>query len=199
MPDVTRTFIGLALPQQLRLKLSRLAQNLGRVAPKARWLHQDDFHITLAFLGDVPHVDIRDVCTAVDKAAAGAGSIALSLQGIGAFPDLEKPRVIWAGVGGDLEGLVTLRKNVVEAVARVGYPPDDDRFHPHITLGRLKPGKGAPPVDLQAQEAHLRTWTAGPWTVDAIITYGSHPVDDGPSYTTLGTSRISRKNSSGID
>lgn len=195
MPDVTRTFIGLPIPGNLRLKLSRLAENLAGVAPGGRWTHPDDFHITLAFLGDVPHADIREVCAAANRAANLAAPFDLSLRGIGAFPNSAKPRVVWAGVAGDLEALAGLRRAVVDAVTAAGYPPDDDRFHPHVTLGRLKPkpGKGDA-ANLEAREAHLRTWTAGPWTVDSLVAFGSHRVADGPSYTALGTSRISRRN-----
>lgn len=197
MSDVTRVFIGVPIPVQFRVKLERLGQNLAKVVPQARWVHPEDFHVTLAFLGDVPHADLRDVCRAVAEVTSVTPAFDLKLSGAGAFPDPVKPRVLWAGVDGDLDALSSLRAVIVEAVAKVGYPPDDDRFHPHVTLGRLKSGRDSPSIDLTNQVAHLRTWTAGPWTADSVIVYGSHPAKEGPSYATLGTARMTRRISKG--
>jgi 2'-5' RNA ligase len=188
MADATRTFVGLPVPSDFRLKLERLTANLAKSIPGTRWTHPEDHHLTLAFLGDIPHADLREICRATAEAASKTKRFELGLQGIGAFPTLDRPRVIWAGVTGDLDALRELRDSIVDCVTRSGYAPDDLRFHPHVTLGRPTRASGA--FDLAPVEAHLRTWTAGPWTVDTVVAYASHHSGRGPAYTPLGTARL---------
>jgi 2'-5' RNA ligase len=115
----------------------------------------------------------------------GHAPFELRLEGLGAFPTPARPRVIWVGSSGagvaPLEGL---QKAVVKAVRSVGYPPDDNRFHPHVTLGRIKAGRG-PAADLTALVKHYQTWSAGSFTVSEAVVFASTLTPDGPVYAPL--------------
>jgi 2'-5' RNA ligase len=186
MPDTTRTFIALEVPAAQGEKLRRLQERLGPEVPGARWTTTEPFHLTLAFLGDVPHADLNEVCLAVARAAGAFGPLSLRLEGLGAFPGPARPRVVWVGVvGPDLEPLNRLQQAVARAVADAGYPADAERFHPHVTLGRLKPGK-RPAQDLSPLVKHFQTWSAGNFTATEAITFGSTLTQDGPIYSPLG-------------
>ena len=101
------------------------------------------FTSTLAFLGDVRNRDLNEICQAVAAAAEPFEPFELQLEGLGAFPSLARPRVLWAGVTApDLKPLLDLREAVVARRREAGYRPDDQRFHPHVTLGRIKPDRG---------------------------------------------------------
>ena len=98
MPKTTRTFVAIAIPTPQGEKLTRLQQQLAPEIPAARWSASPPFHLTLAFLGDVPDIDLNAVCHAVAEPAGPFLPFDLRLEGVGAFPSPARPRVIWAGL-----------------------------------------------------------------------------------------------------
>jgi 2'-5' RNA ligase len=194
MADTTRTFVALAVPGKLGKKLA-LLQTL--IAPQmfgARWVDPAHFHVTLAFLGDVRHADLNEVCKEVSHTAAGFDALDLRLEGLGVFPNPTKPRTLWVGLTGPgLEPLVALQKELAASLASAGYPPDDSRFHPHTTLARLKPGRG-PLRDLNPLLNHYRKWSAGSFTVQECVTFASTLNPDGPIYTPLDRAPLRGRN-----
>jgi 2'-5' RNA ligase len=184
MPDTTRTFVALAVPDKLGEKLKRLQSLLAPEIPGTRWSETMPFHATLAFLGDVANTDLNDVCRTIAAATVGAEPLALRIEGPGVFPNPKRARVVWVGVtGAGIEGLGVLQKRIADAVAGAGYPVDDSRFHPHVTLGRMKPGRVD--RDLTPLLNHYRTWAAGGFTLDEIVAFASTLTPDGPIYTPL--------------
>jgi len=187
MPSTARTFIALPIPDVQRTRLGRLQ---GLIAPDlhgAHWVTPDLFHLTLAFLGDVPDVDLAAVCRSVAEATAGTTRFTLNLQSLGSFGDPTRPRTAWVGVGGPgLDALSALRRAVALGAAEAGYPPDSDRFDPHLTLGRLRLRKGEE-VDMPKLIAHYRTWSAGNFEVASVVTYASTLTPEGPAYMALAT------------
>jgi 2'-5' RNA ligase len=193
MPDTTRTFLAVAVPDDLNTKLNRLQQQLAGEVPEARWAMIPPFHATLAFLGDVVDADLPAVCRAAADAVAGFGPFELTLEGIGAFPSPARPRVVWAGVAGaGLDALRQVQAAVAEAVAEAHYPTDDKPFHPHVTLGRLKPGRG-PGCDLTRLVNHYKTWHAGPFAVPEVVTFASTLTREGPAYAPLARARLAAR------
>ena len=98
MPKTTRTFIAIPIPPTPGDKLTRLQNLLAPQVPAARWASTLPFHMTLAFLGDVPDTDLNTVCKAVAQACGPVPPFELRLEGVGAFPSPAKPRVLWAGL-----------------------------------------------------------------------------------------------------
>ena len=186
MPDTTRTFIALEIPADKREKLGRLQSLIAPDVPGTRWVDPGQFHVTLAFLGDVPHADLAGLCRAVGEVAAGHGPIDLRLEGLGVFPDPRRPRVAWVGLaGGGLEPLGALQQAVAEAASRAGYPPDQ-RFNPHVTIGYIKVSRGADPQpDLTPLLRHYQRWMAGSFHAAEVVTFASNPTPDGPAYAAL--------------
>jgi RNA 2',3'-cyclic 3'-phosphodiesterase len=199
MPDTTRTFVAVTVPEALGPKLRRLQQDLIPEVPGAKWVDVPPFHATLAFLGDVPHVDLNDVCKTVAGVAAGFPPLELALTAPGAFPDAARPRVIWAGVGGPgLDGLMRLQAALAAALARSGYPGESQPFHPHVTLARLRSGRdggrwrgrgprvpAVPAPDVSAPLERRRRWSAGPFRVGEVVTFSSTLTPDGPVHAPL--------------
>jgi 2'-5' RNA ligase len=185
MSRATRTFIAVTLPDSLTRKLTRLQALLGPELPGTRWSATLPFHLTLAFLGDVPDADLNAICRATVEASASSSPFDLRLEGLGAFPAPGRPRVIWVGVNGaGLVPLERLRADIVGAVRDVGHPPEDDRFHPHVTLGRVKTVRGAP-LDLTPWIKHYQTWSAGAWPISEAVVLASTLTPDGPEYMPL--------------
>src|SRR5262245_8458674 len=119
MPRTTRTFIAIAIPAPLGEKLTRLQAQLAPSVPGVRWTTTSPFHVTLAFLGDVDERDLNDLCKAVAEASAGIPRFEASVEGVGAFPDPARPRVIWAGLTApDPSPLHELHKEAVRAATK---------------------------------------------------------------------------------
>jgi 2'-5' RNA ligase len=192
MPKTTRTFIALPVPEVLRGKLERLQRLIAPNFPQVRWIERADFHLTLAFLGDVHDVDLSRLCKSVAEGVKGFGPVDLVIRGLGAFPDMSKPRVLWCGLEGDLERLQQLQQIVFEAADRGGYRPDAQQFRPHVTLGHIKIKRGQE-VDMSSLEAHYRGWAAGGFTSDTVVTFASSDHPEGPHYSALGNAALGKR------
>ena len=92
---------------------------------------------------------------------------------MGAFPNPARPRVLWAGLtAADLAPLFELQKAIVNGVTDAGYRPDDQRFTPHVTLGRIRSDRrGRDPLDLTTILQPYLTWSAGTFRVGEVITF----------------------------
>src|SRR3954452_7739162 len=175
MPRTTRTFVAVPIPDERKAKLAQLQEQLGGAMPGVKWVEPENLHVTLAFLGDVDDSDLDKVCRAVGEAAAGFERLDLALQGLGAFPKPDRPRNVWVGVvGPGVEPLGRLQKAIAAAVRRAGYPPDEKgKYHPHITLGRVKPGRG-PHLDATYPVRRYQDWSAGAFRVGEVVTFASN-------------------------
>ena len=119
MPDCTRVFIAIAVPEPLERELARLQAELAPAVPGCRWTSALPFHLTLAFLGDVPDSDLSAICQAVASSAGAIEPFEIEVTGLGAFPSAIRPRVIWAGVTApNLKLLLDLQESIVNSLAQ---------------------------------------------------------------------------------
>lgn len=175
MSGTTRTFVALPIPADRRAALAALQREIAGEWPGIRWADPAGLHLTLAFLGDLADDRQAEVGRAVAMAAAGASPFGLEIARVGAFPAPRRPRVVWAGVEGpDLPRLDALQRAVVAELRAIGLAPADPRFHPHITLGRPRPGRarGVDPASILGARA---SWSGGPLAVTEVVTYASVP------------------------
>ncbi|HEY3268799.1 MAG TPA: RNA 2',3'-cyclic phosphodiesterase [Armatimonadota bacterium] len=175
-----RTFVAIAAPA-LGAPADFLAacqQALRRGAPNVKWVAPGQFHITLRFLGDIGEPDLLAARDAVMIAAAAVAPFEVELGGWGAFPNARQPKTLWAGLtaGGAEAGAV--EQALSRALADAGFPPELKPFHPHVTLGRVRPGASAAPL----------AGTPPPparFTAARITLYESELSPQGPRYTPL--------------
>jgi RNA 2',3'-cyclic 3'-phosphodiesterase len=193
MASSSRIFVAFTIPDVQRTRLGRLQGLIAPEIPNARWASPEMFHVTLAFLGDVPDVALNAVCRSVAAACEGFPPLTVNLQSLGAFPDPTRPRVAWVGLTGPgLDTLSELQRSIVKAVGEAGYPPEDDRFNPHLTLGRIKSKKGED-LDISPLVAHYRTWSAGNFAVNAVVTFASTLTPEGPAHMALAHATLRRE------
>jgi 2'-5' RNA ligase len=191
MAQTTRTFLAIDVPSNLADRMTKLQHKLAPLAPDFRWVDAIPFHLTLAFLGDVPFAELNEICEVARQAARACKRFEVQVAGLGAFPKPERPRVVWAGFAGPgLEPLAALHGEIVSGLRRIGRPPEDARFTPHVTLGRLKPGAGrgktpSPAPDLSAIVSDHRQWSPGALTVGEVVAYSSTITPEGPTYAAL--------------
>lgn len=133
-----RTFIAIEIPDAVKQEMAEAQEQLKRSGVEAGWTRPGGIHLTLKFLGEVPEARIEEVKTALVEAVEGKDGFRLEVSGAGAFPNVRNPRVVWIGVAGDLEKLTVLQSSVEQAMNGIGFEPEDRKFAPHLTLGRIK-------------------------------------------------------------
>jgi 2'-5' RNA ligase len=126
--------------------------------PRLRWTAADKLHLTLVFLGDVPASREREVIASADAAAAAVGRFEVRLNGLGAFPDLSRPRVLFVRVREGGDALVELWRRQVEALPQDLRPHDGRELHPHLTLARPKKPVAAGELKRLAEELECWQW-----------------------------------------
>jgi 2'-5' RNA ligase len=183
MPDSIRAFVAISLPDDLIDRIGTLQNDLKAEGLAFRWVNPRNIHLTLKFLGDIPPARVPDIRQSLTEAAAEHSVFELMAKGIGVFPGLKKPRVIWAGVGGQVEKLRNLQHSVEAHLADLGFAPEKRRFKSHLTMGRSK-GFVDPDHLLAALQQHGR-FASKPFWVDRLALYRSRLDPTGAVYTQL--------------
>ena len=177
-----RTFICVSLPQSRVDALSAAIAQLRRGAPGIRWAAPQTIHITLKFCGELPQDVVNGISNQLSAAELGC-PFELSAEGLGGFPKLAAPRVLWTGLAGDVSALFALQKRAELCAFRAGVPKEQRRFSPHITLGRRNETAPFPTEALKALEAVKIELPS--WKVSEIIYMRSELTPRGPIYTPI--------------
>ncbi len=136
-----RAFVAIELCEEWRRALAAAQARLKPVVDaRMAWTRPEGIHLTLKFLGDVDDGKVQAIGDAMARAAANVRPFTLALGEIGGFPDLERPRVIWVGLAGEVEALLGLQRAVEREIGPLGFPPEGRPFAAHLTLGRVKAG-----------------------------------------------------------
>src|SRR5262245_29760731 len=93
-----RTFIALELEKGVRDRLVSLQETFARTGADVKWTEADNLHMTLLFLGEVDEREVIDVCRAVTDVGRELSPFTMSVETVGCFPNLRRPRVVWVGV-----------------------------------------------------------------------------------------------------
>ncbi len=140
-PQTLRVFIAIELSSALRGQLAAVIARLTQTTPlrSVNWDRPEKIHLTLKFLGNIPADDVSHIKDALTTAARVVAPFSFAVTGMGCFPNLKQPRVVWAGVAaGDAPRVIELQKSVEAELAQLGYPREDRPFSPHITMGRVR-------------------------------------------------------------
>lgn len=184
MKQRIRTFVAVEMSEAVRAAAAKVIRRLGKCDAGIRWVEPENMHLTLKFLGEVNTLEIPDVCRAVEQAVAEVPGFSLDVAGVGAFPKIERPRTIWLGVTQGAEELAGLQKQIEKSLKKLGYPPDNRRFSPHLTVGRVK--KAGPELDeLSELVKSLSDRAVGTSAVDEVTVFSSELTREGPVYQAL--------------
>lgn len=133
-----RTFVAIEIPNNVKEQIAAVQSELKRHGDRVSWVKSTNIHLTLKFLGDVEESLIdsigKKIQTAAEKSAPFSGEIAE----LGAFPNLRRARVLWAGVNGAEIELTDLVRNLENELKDIGFPKEKRKFNPHMTIGRVK-------------------------------------------------------------
>src|SRR5262249_43454529 len=146
-----RTFIAVEIPEQIKTELAKLQNDLRRAQADVSWTKPENIHLTLRFLGEIAEGRLEALKRICADSAAEFRPFTLALNGAGVFPNFRQPRVLWAGLAGEIEIAAQLQKRLEDGLVSVGFAPEDKPFKPHLTVGRVKSGKNARQVAAMAE------------------------------------------------
>ena len=194
--DAVRTFIAIELPAEIRSQLSIVIQQVqeaclaagGEAARKAiRWVPAENIHLTLKFLGEVSVGNLQSLAGMLKGEAVHHAPFQIRIAEVGAFPNIRRPRVIWAG--SEAPPTLNAIQHAIETETRaLGYPSEDRPFSPHLTLGRIS--QNASPAEITAISQALtrvKVGELGVVQVKQIHLFRSDLHPTGAIYTSLYT------------
>jgi|GEM_PF-73385 len=163
--EALRLFVAIAPPPGALAELDALAAPLRSARDDLRWTSIGAWHVTLAFLGQVPETALTGLLPRLERAAHRHPRIRLSFAGAGAFPEADRANVLWSGLSGDEEVLASLADAVAAEATAAGVirPGKSRHFKPHLTLARCRL-----PADVSGLVAALAGYQGQDWTVDRI-------------------------------
>jgi 2'-5' RNA ligase len=184
---VIRSFIAIDLSPEIHTHLGRVTEQLKTRMPgvSVRWVPAKNIHLTIKFLGDVSPSNLEIVKKLLEAETSKYSPFEFSVGGMGAFPSVRRPRVIWIGVEAPAE-MKALHRGVEAEAARLGYAAEKRKFSPHLTLGRVS--RNARSGDIRQISDVLNDHTVGflgATRVEAVHLYRSDLKPGGAVYTQL--------------
>jgi 2'-5' RNA ligase len=178
-----RLFVAVDPAPQIIARIDHVIEaKLRPRAPAARWISSAGLHLTLAFLGEMSDGLVPDLAAVLTRAASAHAPFSLRFQGGGGFGSARRPRVLWAGVLGDVAALAALQRDVTAALVPLGHRPEERPFSPHLTLARSRVPRGDPALAACAQALEE---DFGEATIAALRLYQSELGPRGARYTPI--------------
>ncbi len=178
-----RLFVAVKIAEDLRKNLVEIQRLLQKTASEVKWTREDQFHLTLKFLGEVPSSKVQEIANQLTQVGQKTQPFEIELKGAGAFPNPLKPRVLWVGLERGEEEMANLARAVDQALQTLGFAPEDRPFKAHLTLGRPRVVKENPKLAQALQ--NLEAVPLGKMQVNTLILYRSILKPEGPEYTPL--------------
>jgi len=180
MTHTHRIFIAVELDPALQQAVVDTQRRLETAGAKVRWIKPGNLHFTLAFLGEIPAAQVALAKVATREAVDGVAPFAISLQGLGAFPSLQRPQVVWIGVGEGAANLQALAERLRAVLLQHRFPPADHPFKPHLTLARIRDARQW--GDIVRALTQYRDVFVGAQQVRTVAVVESHLTPRGPVY-----------------
>ena len=184
--NLLRAFIAVEIPLEIREAIGRAAAPLQKgIGSVVRWVPTETLHLTLKFLGDVSPANVDMLSQMLRAEADLFTSFDLDLSGIGSFPNLKRPRVIFIGIQAP-PMLEALQRGIESASRRLGYESEERGFSPHLTIGRVRQNVTATEQQsIRRALEETRIDSLGTARVDSVHLYKSDLKPTGSVYTRL--------------
>lgn len=183
--ETMRTFIAIKIPKEIKDKLTKLENDLRNGVfreASIKWVKPENIHLTLKFIGEIDERKLEDIKTGLKKVLREFSPFRLSFSGVGGFPNLRKPRVIWVGMKEDKQTVISLATKIEDALERYGIKKEKREKSPHITIGRVKR-----PVVLDSKVVEELEFKAESFKVAEIFLIKSQLTPEGPIYTDIAS------------
>jgi RNA 2',3'-cyclic 3'-phosphodiesterase len=187
-----RSFVALELPENAIKFLDEIAAVLKQSRADVRWTRSGSVHVTLKFLGNIEVSRISDVKRAIDPVFRSQEPFVTAISGLGVFPNLRRPRVIWAGFDDSLGHLGKMAGLIDRALENLGFESETRSYNPHLTLGRTRSDKGKDTLVDLIRDLECK----GPsFEVDRATLFQSILSPTGPRYSPISIFNFGKKTS----
>jgi 2'-5' RNA ligase len=192
-----RLFVAVDFPESRRALLEELLAIVRAADIPIRWVGANAAHLTLHFIGEVPVETAELLRLGFGTAAGATHAFSLHVDGAGAFPNLDKPQVVWLGLAGDVASLRRLHRASETFLLSFDIATEQREFKPHITLGRARQALQSPEINalvrlMRSDEVKQKlAELAEPFRVDRLTLYRSHLSHEGATYEALATAPLS--------
>jgi len=190
-----RLFLAVPIPAEVRARIGALIERLEPEGWPMRWIDPENAHITLHFLGDTPPELAAILRMALPSVVAQHSAFDLRTAGLGVFPKLKRPRVLWLGMYGPAHRLESLYNDLGDTLADLQFDIEEKPFSPHITLGRVRSSPNTPirtlpeqlrqAIDVMATEGLADPRRALPLPVEEVLLVRSHLESTGAWYEVI--------------
>lgn len=180
-----RCFLAIELPATILNRIGEVQKDLKSSRADVRWVSPENIHLTLKFFGTIETSQIESIIKSIEEPIRTTSPIWIAVQGIGAFPGLKNPRVIWVGLNDERKELVPFQNRLERELEKVGFQPEGRPFHPHLTLGRMRSNRGKDEL-VKGMERYQEE-EFGKFQVEGVVLFQSELTPTGPIYTALRT------------
>ena len=187
-----RAFLAIELDSETRSALETFQRKLHELLPPIKWVRPQSWHLTVKFLGEIEENQLDPIQRTVEKAVSHCPSFSLHIEGFGGFPHLRVPRVLWAGVSGQVDDLHLLALQVDEALSTLGFPLESKPFRAHLTLARIKDRAREVGVALAKLDVLENVHFFGNLMVERVCCFKSELTPTGAFYQRLWEVPLSR-------
>ena len=137
--EQVRSFIAIELPRNVKKGLEQIEYTVKQGGYAGiKWVNPEGIHVTLKFLGNISSEQIIEISKVLEETTQELSPFYLEIAGLGAFPNLRQPRVLWIAINGEVAKLSRLQQKIDTLLASCGFPKESRPFVPHLTLARLK-------------------------------------------------------------
>lgn len=179
-----RAFLAVDPPQEVLNEIVRIQDRLKKVVHgDIRWVRSGGIHLTLKFFGNISESDSANIFRVIKNNIVNIKPFTLNTRRVGAFPDVKRPRVLWLGMDGDTDILISLQRGIDGGLQDCGFKKEDRPFRPHLTLARIKEPKGL--IGLAKIIEKSEDYTAGSFIVGGLNLFKSNLTSQGAVYTKL--------------
>ncbi len=187
--ETLRIFICIPLPDEIIREVEQIQEKVRQKEDGIKWGHPKTMHLTLQFLGDVKEATVEEIGRMITPSIESTPAFSLSLEGVGAFPNVRRPKVLWIGIQDKSGHLVKLQEQIAAQLLKMGFA-EDKKYHPHLTLGRVKnPWLAKKVVDqLLGQK-----WELGSFSANRVSVMKSELSPQGAHHTPLINIELRKK------
>ena len=179
-----RAFLAIDLNASIRDALDRF-QNQADSVLSVKWVLPQSMHLTVKFLGDIQEGQVKVLQEVLEGVVKEISPFSLTIKGIGGFPSLQRPRILWAGVAGEVDHLEVLVSCIESALSPLGFALEDRAYHPHLTLSRIKSNSREIGKTIGVFDLFKKEWVFGDLTVDRLCLFQSQLTPRGAIYSRL--------------
>ncbi|GJL51260.1 MAG: RNA 2',3'-cyclic phosphodiesterase [Nitrospirales bacterium] len=188
-----RVFLAISLNSEICEALDQFQDHAASILT-VKWVRPDSMHLTVKFLGDIEPGHVAVLQEALREVVEDTAQFSLRIKGIGGFPSLQRPRVLWAGVFGEVDHLEVLVSCVESALSPLGYAQESRPYHPHLTLSRIKSNTREIGRIIESSDLLKQEWVFGNVIVDRLCLFQSRLTSHGAIYSLLCELPFGKKN-----